>query len=148
MPAATVLDGELVALGADMACDFDAVRRRVQSDGRRGRPLTLVAFDLLWLDGNPLMGLALSKRKAALRSLLEQGNDHPSIALSQIFEDGQGLFAAVERMGHEGIVSKWRWSTYQAGKRSKRWLKVKTDAGKAMQAARSEAWYPAAGAEQ
>ncbi len=50
-----LLDGELVAIGRDGRPDFEAVRRRMFS----GRPplvaATFMAFDLLEVDGQPLL---------------------------------------------------------------------------------------------
>ena len=40
-------------------------------------------------------------------------------------EDGPAFFEAVKHMGLEGIIAKQRDSTYQPGKRSDSWLKIK-----------------------
>jgi ATP-dependent DNA ligase len=45
--------------------------------------------------------------------------------VSGVVEDGPAFFEAVKGMGLEGIIAKQRDSTYQPGKRSDSWLKVK-----------------------
>ena len=49
-----ILDGELIA-GAGRPADFYQVIGSVSSTRRNRPPLTLMAFDLLWLDGRPLV---------------------------------------------------------------------------------------------
>ena len=58
-----ILDGETVHPGPDGCPMFSELLRR------RG-PFCFYAFDLVWLDGRDLRGLALSERKALLRKLL------------------------------------------------------------------------------
>jgi ATP-dependent DNA ligase len=45
--------------------------------------------------------------------------------VSEIIEDGEGLFKAAKTMGLEGIMAKKRSSIYLPGKRSDNWVKVK-----------------------
>ncbi|HZJ09308.1 MAG TPA: hypothetical protein VFD39_06400, partial [Trueperaceae bacterium] len=79
LPArSAVLDGEIVALGADGRSDFGALQRwlGVTPDGgaERGESKRTVVvyqlFDLLFLDGYDLRGVALEQRKTALADLL------------------------------------------------------------------------------
>src|SRR6516225_1940267 len=58
-----ILDGEIVRPGPDGRPMFYELMRRRET-------FCFYAFDLLWLDGRDLRGLALSKRKALLRKLL------------------------------------------------------------------------------
>jgi bifunctional non-homologous end joining protein LigD len=58
-----ILEGEIVRPGPDGRPMFYELMRR------RG-PFCFYAFDLLWLDGTDLRGLALSGREALLRKLL------------------------------------------------------------------------------
>jgi ATP-dependent DNA ligase len=46
--------------------------------------------------------------------------------MSEVVEEGAPFFEAVKQMGLEGIMAKQRNSTYQPGKRSDSWLKIKT----------------------
>lgn len=49
------------------------------------------------------------------------------------------MFAAIEEMGLEGMVAKRADSQYIPG-RSKLWLKIKTESGKAEMKKRIETW--------
>ena len=46
--------------------------------------------------------------------------------VSEAVDDGAALYEAVKGMSLEGIMAKQRASTYQPGKRSESWLKIKT----------------------
>jgi bifunctional non-homologous end joining protein LigD len=76
-----VLDGEVVALGADGRPAFQQLQRRMR--GRPGGvPVVLMVFDLLWLDGRPVTGLPYLER----RRLLEQlGLAGPSWQTTTVF---------------------------------------------------------------
>src|SRR4051812_17719102 len=116
-----VLDGELVA-NAGRAGDFYRVAPAVAA--RRRGSLTFVAFDLLWADGDSLMGESYDERRARL-----SGVDLGGALVVVPSWDGltaRWLFAACEEHGVEGIVLKRRVSTYRPGERSADWRKVKT----------------------
>ena len=67
---------------------------------------------------------SLLKRKAALTKLLTPA---PESVLVVNHFDGEGvaLFAAAVKLSLEGLVAKRKDSTYQAGVRSRDWLKIK-----------------------
>jgi bifunctional non-homologous end joining protein LigD len=86
-------------------------------------PVALVAFDLLWLDGNDLTGLALEERRELLEAIVEQ--DHRLQVVTHV-EGGGKAFAEVARgLGLEGVVAKRTGSRYQPGRRSPDWRKIK-----------------------
>lgn len=121
-----LLDGEVVALGEGVP-SFGALadRMHVRDAGRAGRlastnPVTLIAFDLLRLDGEDLRDLPLSERRARLLSL---GLDAVAWQVPPTYDDGPMLLDAAEQQGLEGIVSKRLSSRYRPGLRSKDWLK-------------------------
>ncbi len=71
-----VLDGEIVAFDADGRPSFAALQRRMhvvsRAQARRlmtGTPVTLMLFDLLWLDGHSLMELPYRDRRELLGEL-------------------------------------------------------------------------------
>jgi bifunctional non-homologous end joining protein LigD len=70
-----VLDGELVCLAADGRPDFTSLRGRLRSHGVAARtaaarsPVTLLAFDLLHLDGRSTRLLPYLERRARLAEL-------------------------------------------------------------------------------
>jgi bifunctional non-homologous end joining protein LigD len=111
-----VIDGEI--------CRIDPSGRTSFSELQQGSgPLVYYAFDLLELDGTPCVQLPLHKRKALLGKQLDKRVT--SVGFSADFEDGTALFAAAVERKLEGIISKRVNSTYQQGKRSRDWLKVK-----------------------
>jgi bifunctional non-homologous end joining protein LigD len=125
-----LLDGEIVALGKGVP-SFGALADRMHvRDVRKiarlaaDNPVTLLAFDLLRLDGENLVRRPLRERRALLQGL---GLDVPALAAAvqvpAAYDDGQVLLQAAEEQGLEGIVSK-RWSSaYHPGRRSRDWLK-------------------------
>lgn len=126
------LDGELIA-GAGLPGDFYRLGPRVAR--RRGhlRPavgLTFVAFDLLWLDDEPTIGLPYQERRRLLESLDLTG---PGWATMTAFDGGSTeVMEACGGLGLEGVVAKRAASPYRPGERSDDWLKVKTTAWKAL----------------
>lgn len=125
-----LLDGEIVALGQGVPSfgaladrmhvrDVTKVARLAESN-----PVTLVAFDVLAVDGEDVCRRPLRERRALLDSL---GLAAPEIAASvqvpPTYDDGQALLDAAEQQGLEGIVSKKWTSRYHPGRRSREWLK-------------------------
>lgn len=122
-----LLDGEVVAIAETGVPTFAALADRMHvGNARRARelarskPVTLIVFDLLRLDGHDLTGEPLAVRRAALESLGLAGV-HWQVPAT--YDDGEMLRRATEEQGLEGIVSKKRSSHYHPGRRSKEWLK-------------------------
>jgi bifunctional non-homologous end joining protein LigD len=123
-----VLDGEIVAF-ADDRPSFERLQQRMHVTSEsivrrlaREVPIVYLAFDLLWLDGHSTLDLAYEDR----RRLLEQLDvDGPSWQTPPYYLDGPALASATKDAGLEGVVAKRRDSPYQAGARSRAWLKVK-----------------------
>ncbi|MEZ4597032.1 MAG: DNA ligase D [Chloroflexota bacterium] len=80
-------------------------------------------FDLLHLDGRDLTGVLPEDRKRLLRRVIRDTGQVRY--LSHVDTDGLDLFEAARANGVEGIVAKLRRSTYDPGRRSRAWLKVK-----------------------
>jgi bifunctional non-homologous end joining protein LigD len=113
-----VLDGEIVRIDPSGRSSFSELQ---QGSG----PLVYYAFDLLELDGEPRVQLPLRERKDLLRDLLDKRVT--SVGFSEGFDDGAALYEVAQERGLEGIISKRASSAYQQGKRSRDWLKVKTE---------------------
>jgi bifunctional non-homologous end joining protein LigD len=113
-----VLDGELIAAGANGQPDFLALlhARRV--------PVCVYAFDLMELQGRDLRDQPLEQRRARLEALLARGKSD-LVRFSESFPDANALLAECVRLGLEGIVCKRKDSVYRSGPRSG-WIKVKT----------------------
>jgi bifunctional non-homologous end joining protein LigD len=112
-----VLDGEVCALDEDGRSSFSVMQ---QGKG----PLVFYVFDVLEIDGEPVLDLPLVARRERLESLLDRRNT--TVRLSEAFDDGRALYEAAEAQGLEGIIAKKADSRYQPGKRTREWLKIKT----------------------
>jgi bifunctional non-homologous end joining protein LigD len=114
-----VLDGEICALDESGRSSFSAMQQ-----GKPGTPIVYYVFDVLEVDGEPLVDLALVERRKRLESLLDRRNK--TVRLSETFDDGVALLEAAKQQGLEGIVAKRLDSRYLQGKRTRDWLKIKT----------------------
>lgn len=124
-----LLDGELVATDEAGRPSFGRLQQRMHianaaEAARRSAevPVSYVVFDLLHLDGHDLTSLPLSDRRRLLDQLLDPG---PTWRVSPLHEDGPALLEAARDHGLEGVVAKRLSSTYEPGRRTREWLKVK-----------------------
>ena len=124
-----LLDGELVATDDDGRPSFGLLQQRMHIANRAEAlrratevPVVYVVFDLLHLDGHDLTDLALSDRRRLLDELLEPA---PAWRASPLHDDGPALLTAAGERGLEGVVAKRLDSTYEPGKRTRAWRKVK-----------------------
>jgi bifunctional non-homologous end joining protein LigD len=111
-----VLDGEVVALDAHGKASFSAMQQG-------SAQLAYEVFDVLEVDGEPLVDLPLTERRARLEKLLAR---NPVVQISGAFDDGEALLEAAQAQGLEGVMAKRVASRYQAGGRGRDWLKIKT----------------------
>jgi bifunctional non-homologous end joining protein LigD len=114
-----VLDGEVCALDEDGRATFSAMQQ-----GLAGTRYIFVAFDVLEVEGEPLLDEVLTARRERLSELLDKRTR--AVQVSELFDDGEALFRAAEEQRFEGILAKRARSTYQPGRRSHDWVKVKT----------------------
>ena len=114
-----VLDGEVCALDDSGRSSFSAMQQR-----KPGTPIVYYVFDLLEVEGEPLVDLPLVERRKRLAQLLDRRNK--TVRLSEPFDDGAALFRAAQQQELEGIVAKRLDSRYAQGKRTRDWLKLKT----------------------
>jgi DNA ligase-1 len=87
-------------------------------------PLTPFWFDLLYLDGQPLMDEPQARRFAALEELSPAEAVVPHSVTADSERAEEFLRQALER-GHEGIMAKALDAAYAAGARGQSWLKIK-----------------------
>src|SRR6266516_801846 len=113
-----VVDGEVCALDEQGRPSFSAMQQ-----GKSETPVQYYVFDLLEVDGEPLIDLPLRERRARLESLLDRRNR--TVKLSEAFDDGPALLAAAKEQQLEGIMGKRLESRYLPGKRTRDWLKFK-----------------------
>lgn len=121
-----LLDAEVVAF-LDGIPTFGALQERIHvGNAKRAaalaerNPVTLLAFDLLRLEGRDLTREPLDARRDLLTGL---GLDDVAWQVPPVYEDGAMLFQATLDQGLEGMVSKRRSSRYEFGARSPHWLK-------------------------
>jgi bifunctional non-homologous end joining protein LigD len=113
-----VLDGEIVAFDASGKPSFGAMQNRDSSVERA----VFYCFDLLYFAGADLRKAVYADRRRYLSQCLLPS---PLVQLVHAEEDGQALHKAAMASGFEGVIGKRKSSTYEAGRRSKAWLKVK-----------------------
>lgn len=125
-----VVDGEVVALDERGRPSFERLQKRLHQSApaavARAQlevPLLMYCFDVLSLAGYDVRALPLGTRK----TLLERFVPPAGIVRRTEFFAGQGeaLFEAAGAHGLEGIVAKRERSTYQDGRRSHDWRKIK-----------------------
>jgi bifunctional non-homologous end joining protein LigD len=114
-----VLDGEVCALDEQGRPSFSAMQQ-----AKPGTPIVYEAFDVLEVDGRPLVDLPLRARRARLEGLIDR--QATTVRVSETFDDGQALLEAAKEQGLEGIVAKRVESPYRQGRRTRDWLKIKT----------------------
>jgi ATP-dependent DNA ligase len=112
-----LLDGELVVVDAAGRADPGALEARLE--GRAGRAVAFLAFDLLHLDGRSLIGQPLYRRHEALRRVLRPGDE--VVAVPAIATEGRALWDAAVAQGIAGILARQRASPYLPGVRSRLW---------------------------
>ncbi len=117
-----VVDGEVVVLNERGQPDFGALQNwRSETDGT----LIYYVFDIIWFQGQDLSGLPLTERKNILEQIMP---DDPRIEFSKGFEtSGVNFFESAKKLGLEGIIAKKKSSSYDAGERTKNWVKIKAN---------------------
>jgi bifunctional non-homologous end joining protein LigD len=142
-----VLDGEVVALDDEGRPSFERLQPRMHvgspSVARRlaaDTPVVCMLFDILWLDGHSTCPLPYTERRKLLERLRLSGSTWQTPPAT--IGNGQVVKDAAEELGMEGVVAKRLDSTYQPGRRSDAWQKVKITAGQELVVG---GWLPGAG---
>lgn len=153
LPEGTVLDGELLALGAGRPLGFTTLARRMNRTAPPRRivaeiPCGLVAYDLLELDGHDLRGTPLVERRAALERLAAArgwpilaptgGGAVPAPAAGPLllsatlpaatWDDVALARDGARSRGVEGVMLKRRAGAYGTSRTRGEWWKWKVDA--------------------
>jgi DNA ligase-1 len=126
-----ILDGEAIALRSDgWPQPFQITMRRF---GRKldvaalqqSLPLQSFFFDVLALDGMPMIDRSTEERIAALGQALPEPLLIPRTVTDRA-EEAEAFVRRALAAGHEGAMAKALHTPYEAGARGKSWLKVKT----------------------
>ena len=124
-----VLDGEIIAWGAESLPAFELLREHLlQSEGdvkpSRRPPVTYQVFDLLQLDGSSLLRRPLFERRNLLHERLRP--NRVVQAADFVREEGTAFFEAAASYRLEGIIAKDKHSHYLPGQRSIAWQEIRT----------------------
>jgi bifunctional non-homologous end joining protein LigD len=131
-----ILDGEIVALDVNGMPFFGGLR-----SGRKARACVIVfqVFDLLYLDGQSLVDESLLVRQRMLKKVLKKGARRRFCYTDHVVGEGERFFAEIEQIGLEGMVAK-KVDSFYVSRRSRDWLKIKTEVGRIEMQGRSGVW--------
>jgi DNA ligase-1 len=131
LTAEFILDGEVLAYRDDRPLHFQELQKRLRrkavTDHLMGEiPVVYVPYDIMYLDGQPLIGRPLTERKKLLSQIRFK---EPVIDLGyRVVSTAQQIacaFKVSRDAGHEGLVVKELESQYHPGKRGRHWTKLK-----------------------
>lgn len=110
-----ILDGEVIAYADDGHHSFQLV-------GSREHRHAFVVFDILSVDGAEYMDAPWRDRRELLLATVAPGH---RLSITPVSDDPEAMEAATRAQRFEGIIAKRPGSTYQPGRRSPSWMKVK-----------------------
>ena len=127
-PHSAVLDGEVVTFNEKGQTSFQRLQRRMHVRQPPARlladtPVSFVAFDVLWLDGELLVDRPQIERRRILDELRIKGPAWQTAPVLDATPDE--LLAACRQLGLEGFMAKRADAPYAPGRRSSAWSKVK-----------------------
>lgn len=157
-----ILDGEILAWNGkeDHALPFTSLqqrigRKRVSEELQREIPVVLMAFDVLYWNGELVLERTLEERRKILEDLIAGQGERTALSLSgateqvslfpqeeakriprlrlapavalQSAEQLESAYVEARVRGNEGVMLKARHSIYQPGRRGLAWLKLKRE---------------------
>ncbi|GAA2069657.1 ATP-dependent DNA ligase [Actinomadura alba] len=132
LPAATVIDGEIIRWGAGGRLDFAALQERLIAGSRvpelvRTQPCHLIVFDVMIVGGEDLVRRPFAQRRQVLEDLFTSVPPASPLVATMHTDNADEARIWVEALstqGIEGLIIKAAGDPYLPGKR--RWLKLKT----------------------
>jgi DNA ligase 1 len=134
IPGDFILDGEIIGWRDGRAIAFTELQQRL---GRKQIdlftsslvPVSFVAFDLLYLNGETLLDLEFAERRLKLTDLLAPW-EQPELQFTRAEvcttrEEIDAAFLSALAKGNEGLVAKSPQSPYVPGRRGQFWIKLK-----------------------
>lgn len=125
-----IFDGEVVAVGEnEKPLPFQDLMRRFKrihdiEQIMQGIPVKLYLFDIIYLNGKPLIDTSYEQRWKILSDICSENLLAKRIITNELSEAEKFLSQAMES-GHEGIMAKSLSSDYAPGARGKKWFKIK-----------------------
>jgi bifunctional non-homologous end joining protein LigD len=127
-----ILDGEVVVLDTAGRPNFGLLQHRINltkpadiERAAKAYPAQLMLFDILELNGQSLIKKTYEERRVILEDVV-RAQPGSLIQIPPIFEgDLQAALETGRLLQLEGVVAKRRNSTYQPGRRTRTWLKIK-----------------------
>jgi DNA ligase-1 len=131
LPGEFILDGEVLAARGTQILPFKELQQRlgrkdVSAELLAATPVIFVAYDILYQDGEVLLGMPLAERRRRLDVLpfTEPLRTSLLIVVDDV-DQIDPLFEAARGRGNEGLMIKDPASAYKPGRRGREWLKVK-----------------------
>jgi bifunctional non-homologous end joining protein LigD len=115
-----VLDGEFVVFDKEGVSRFQLLQRRKDPRLR----VVYVVFDCLRSRGRDLLGKPLEERRKRVLELIP-ARSGPLMPSRRLSPSGERAIATARAKSWDGIIAKIATSPYEAGVRSRAWLKVK-----------------------
>ena len=135
LPGELILDGEILAARGERILPFKDLqsrlgRKEVSATLQTKVPVVFVAYDILYHDGEVLLGRPLNERRRRLETLpwTEPLRTSRQVLVEEV-DAVDGMFEAARARGNEGLMVKDPASVYRPGRRGREWLKVKKALG-------------------
>ncbi len=129
-----VVDGEIVAMHGDSPARFQELQGRMHVTDRtaiaaheQSAPAALMLFDMLVDGKHSLVAEPWRVRRKHLAALLQPPGRSNALRLSDVSENGAALLRTARANDWEGIIAKEADAPYEAGHRSRAWLKLKIE---------------------
>jgi DNA ligase-1 len=124
-----VIDGEIVPFAGEAVSPFGHLQRRLgrkkpSATMLKKYPVKIVAFDLLYRDGELFMDRPLRERRSALEAM--RGLQITAIGEVRTADEIAAAFEQSKSRRNEGLILKEPDSIYSPGRRGKLWLKLKS----------------------
>lgn len=127
-----VIDGEIVPAQDEKILPFSDLQKRlgrktIGEELLKAVPVILVAYDLLYANGNVLTDEPLERRRELMEKIIPRAGTI-RLSAAKRFREAAALddeFDAARARGNEGLMIKSPGSFYKPGKRGREWLKVK-----------------------
>lgn len=128
-----ILDGEVLAYKNGRPLNFQELQKRLRRKAVTDQmkietPVVYVPYDIMYLDGQPVIDRPLAERKKLMSKIkfIEPMVDL-GYRIASSAEEIARAFDESREAGHEGLVVKEPESQYHPGKRGKHWAKLKRE---------------------